>query len=271
MPDEEFVDAFLEESRENLEQLERDMVALESDPADADRLARVFRAMHTIKGTCGFLGFSRLEALSHAGEDLLSALRSGSIVLSADVTTTILQLADDISGTLRAIEATGTEGDDTYEQTVAAVRRHLSPSPVVEKPVLRAPSGHADRTPGESTVRVDVHVLDELMDLVGELVQARNEIAEVASQDEEGPLARPYRQLRVAMGDLQEGVMRARLQPIGVVTSRFPRVVRDLAVELGKQIELHIDGEDVGVDRALNEALAEPLVHLLRNAVDHGI
>ncbi len=120
-------------------------------------------------------------------------------------------------------------------------------------------------------MRVDVAVLDKLMDLVGELVQARNQIGDVVADDDEGPLALTYRQLRLATGELQDGVMRARLQPVGTVTGKFRRVVRDLAVALGKQVHIEIDGEDVGVDKAVNEALAGPLLHLVRNAVDHGI
>jgi len=123
----------------------------------------------------------------------------------------------------------------------------------------------------ETSVRVDVAVLDKLMDLVGELVQARNQIGEVVAFDDEGPLALTYRQLRLATGELQEGVMKARLQPIGTVTSKFRRVVRDLAISLDKHVGIEVTGEDVGVDRAVNEALAGPLLHLVRNAVDHGI
>src|SRR5262249_10474795 len=114
-------------------------------------------------------------------------------------------------------------------------------------------------------------VLDTLMDLVGELVLARNQIAEIASDDDEGPLAAPYRQLRLATSELQEGVRQARLQPLGTVTSKFRRVVRDLAVAVEKQVRVEIEGEDVGVDKPINEALGDPLLHLVRNAVDHGI
>jgi two-component system chemotaxis sensor kinase CheA len=124
---------------------------------------------------------------------------------------------------------------------------------------------------GENTVRVDVVVLDRLMNLVGELVLARNRIGAIASLDEDGVLAASYRDLRVVASDLQDSVMTARLQPVGTVTGKFHRIARDLAAALGKRVEVEIEGEDVGVDKAVNEALRDPLLHLVRNAVDHGI
>ena len=270
--DDELVQAFLEESRENLDQLDLDLVALETDPTDGDLLARVFRAVHTIKGTCGFLGFTRLEALAHAGEDLLGALRNGTVILDPHITTTLLRLVDDLREMLDQIEATGAEGDLDSAATIAALAEHLaSDEGASTEPGAGAEQHGATTIAAETTVRVHVAVLDQLMDLVGELVQARNEIGEIARRDDDGPLTLPYRQLRVAMGDLQERVMRARLQPVGAVTGKFRRVVRDLALDLGKQVRLRLEGEDVGVDRAVNEALADPLVHLVRNAIDHGI
>jgi two-component system chemotaxis sensor kinase CheA len=276
--DVELVQAFLDESRENLDQVDLDLVALEENPADTERLARVFRAMHTVKGTCGFLGYFSLEKLTHAGENLLSAVRAGDLSLDAGVTTTLLRLVDAIRRMLDQIETTGADGNANHAGLIAAVEAHLS-SPQEAAPVAEEASeppepeqvAAAGGVAGDSSVRVDVAVLDKLMDLVGELVQARNQIGDVVADDDEGPLALSYRQLRLATGELQDGVMRARLQPVGTVTGKFRRVVRDLAVSLGKQVHLEIDGEDVGVDKAVNEALAGPLLHLVRNAVDHGI
>lgn len=275
--DVELVQAFLDESRENLDQVDLDLVALEENPADKDRLARVFRAMHTIKGTCGFLGYFSLEALTHAGENLLSAVRAGDLSLDAGVTTTLLQLVDAIRRILDQIETTGADGDAKHAGLIAAVDGHLSSEQETERVVEEASepdpgqAAVAGGVAGDTSVRVDVAVLDKLMDLVGELVQARNQIGDVVAGDDEGPLALSYRQLRLATGELQDGVMRARLQPVGTVTGKFRRVVRDLAVTLGKQVHIEIDGEDVGVDKAVNEALAGPLLHLVRNGVDHGI
>ena len=273
--DVELVQAFLDESRENLDQLDLDLVALEEHPGDNERLARVFRAMHTIKGTCGFLGYFNLEKLTHAGENLLAAVRAGDLSLDARITTTLLHLVDAIRQVLDRVETTGTEGDSDHAAIITAVEAHLSsePEPVAEEAI--EPEAEQVAVVGavaaDTSVRVDVAVLDKLMDLVGELVQARNQIGDVIAEDDEGPLALTYRQLRLATGELQDGVMRARLQPVGTVTGKFRRVVRDLAVALSKQVHVEIDGEDVGVDKAVNEALAGPLLHLVRNAVDHGI
>lgn len=272
----ELVQAFLDESRENLDQLDLDLVALEETPADKDRLARVFRAMHTIKGTCGFLGYFNLEALTHAGESLLSAVRAGDLSLDARVTTTLLRLVDAIRQMLDRIETTRADGGANHGDIIAAVEAHLSsPQEVAGEQKASEPAtdqaAAGGGVAGDTSVRVDVAVLDKLMDLVGELVQARNQIGDMVADDDEGPLALTYRQLRLATGELQDGVMRARLQPVGTVTGKFRRVVRDLAVALGKQVRIEIDGEDVGVDKAVNEALAGPLLHLVRNAVDHGI
>ncbi|MBV9041667.1 MAG: chemotaxis protein CheA [Acidimicrobiia bacterium] len=276
--DAEIIELFLEESRENLDQFDRDLVALEAAPADTELLARVFRTVHTVKGTCGFLGFTKLEALSHAGEDLLGALRAGDVALDAGITSSLLTLGDRIRTVLDVVESTGTEADDDHAALIAELEGHLGPQHAsaadaypVPAPSAPAAGGQPPTRASENTVRVDVGVLDTLMDLVGELVLARNQIAEIAAVDDDGPLTLPYRQLRLATSELQEGVRQARLQPIGTVTSRFRRIVRDLAVGVGKQVRVEIEGEEVGVDKAINEALGDPLLHLVRNAVDHGI
>jgi two-component system chemotaxis sensor kinase CheA len=273
--DEEIVLAFLEESRENLDQLDRDLVVLESTPSDPALLAQVFRTIHTIKGTCGFLGFHRLETLTHAGENLLGALRSGDLVLDAGITTTLLDLVDAVRRILDLIEVTGAEAEDDHAAVVAALDRHLTPTGVEpDDPSASAEPAAAalvTTAAAETSVRVDVAVLDKLMDLVGELVLTRSRFADSEVTNDDGPLALPFRHLRLVTDELQENVMRARLQPVGTVTGKFRRVVRDLATAMGKQITIDIEGEDIGVDKAVNEALRDPLLHLVRNAVDHGI
>ncbi len=282
--DEEILLAFLEESRENLDQLDRDLVDLEAQAGDPDLLSRIFRVVHTLKGTCGFLGFSRLEALAHAGEDLLGELRSGTMQLDQGTVSSLLRLVDAVRAILAQIEASSEEPADDHEGLIAELRSHLPtdagppdsdqlvstlpderelPAAEVDKPVLPVSA--------ENSVRVDVAVLDELMDLVGELVLARTRIGELAALDDDGPLAAPYRELRVVAGDIQDSVMAARMQPVGTVTGKFHRIARDLAAALGKQVLVQLEGEDVGVDKAVNEALKDPLLHLVRNALDHGI
>ena len=278
--DEEIVLAFLEESQENLDQLDLGLIALEVNPSDPELLAQVFRTIHTIKGTCGFLGFHHLEALSHSGENLLGAVRNGELRLDGAITTSLLALVDAIRRILDLIETTGTEGDDDHAAVVAALDQHLvAPVAVVAEvevevePDATAQLATEGNTPtlSETSVRVDVAILDKLMNLVGELVLTRSQFGDSATTNEDGPLSLPYRQLRLVTSELQEGVMRARLQPVGTVTGKFRRIVRDLASTMGKQIKFKIEGEDIGVDKAVNEALRDPLLHLVRNAVDHGI
>lgn len=288
--DDELVRVFLEESRENLAQLDLDLVELESVPNDAELLARVFRTMHTIKGTCGFLGYERLEALAHAGEDLLAAVRSGALPLSAEVTSSLLGLVDEVRAVLDVVEATGQEADDDHAQVIADLRAHLGspvtpnaeppthdareptstgsvaperdagPAPVAAQPAL----GHED-----VSVRVDVTVLDTLQDLIGELTLARIRIGDSVTETES--FAQPFHDLTLVTRELRDTVMLARLQPVGTVISTFRRVVRDLARGQDKQVRVDVSGEDVGVDKAINEVLRDPLMHLVRNAVDHGI
>ncbi len=268
----EIVEAFLEESRESVDRLDQDLVVLETRPGDPELLAQVYRSIHTIKGTCGFLGFHRLEALTHAGEDVLDALRSGKLVLDADITTSLLRLIDAVRTVLDRVEATGNDGDDNYRELIAALAAHLADetAPVA----ARAPPAEtvtALPATQENSVRVDVGLLDSLMDLVGELVLTRNQIARLADDDDEGPIVPSYRQLARITTELQENVMRARLQPVGAIMGKFPRIARDLAASMGKRIRVELEGEDVGVDRAVNETLKHALLHLVRNTVDHGI
>src|SRR3954447_5892528 len=198
--DEETLLACLEESRENLDQLDRQLLGLEVDPSDSQLLAQIFRTFHTIKGTCGFLGYRRLETLTHAGENLLGALRSGEVRLDAAITTALLQLVDAVRGTLEQIEQTASEGDDDPAAVIAALEHPLRSddeelgggraaavadddehdvrSDGIEAiGALGTPLDHGPTTP-ETSVRLDVAVLDKLMDLVGELVLTRNQFGE---------------------------------------------------------------------------------------------
>lgn len=288
--DDELVTAFLEESTENLDQLDLDLVELEQRPTDPELLARVFRTIHTIKGTCGFLAFGSLEELAHAGEDLLAALRAGDLVLDEPITSALLALVDQIRGVLAVVAETGTEGNADHAPVIAELRRQLArkdgpttaepsapadtaaqPEPPQSAPEPPGQPGHPPDAPAaeESSVRIDVSVLDNLQDLVGELTLARMRIGDFI--DEGSPMAQTFRRLTGITRDLQDTVMRARLQPVGTVMGRLRRVVRDVATSQGKRVNLEIDGEEVGVDKAINEVLRDPLVHLVRNAVDHGI
>ena len=321
----EVVREFLVESHESLDQLDRDLVALEKDPTSKDRLASVFRTIHTIKGTCGFLSFGKLEHVAHVGENLLSRLRDGRLVLNADITSALLAMVDAVRHMLSDIESTGNDGDQEYEDLVARLNelqealegpaepaqaaaasangasangstpRAVEPAPAAPaapvatvaeaaEPAPAAVNGeHAPQAQNgeqpethasavaDTTIRVDVHLLDKLMNLVGELVLARNQILQFTSTQEDSSFVATSQRLNLITTELQEGVMKTRMQPIGNIWSKFPRVVRDVALACGKQVRVEMEGRDTELDKTIIEAIKDPLTHVVRNAVDHGV
>jgi two-component system chemotaxis sensor kinase CheA len=279
----ELVHDFLVESHENLDRLDQDFVALEKEPGDRARLASIFRTIHTIKGTCGFLGFERLQSLAHAGETLLGKLRDGALTLDAPITSALLELVDAVRQVLARVEKNGGEGELDYAPLRAKLAElaeakgaaasvaapENAPTKVVEP--VAAPTAEPTSDLAHSTLRVDVGLIDELMDRVGELVLTRNQILQHDGAREDASLHAATQRLDQLTTQLQEHVTRTRLQPIGTAWSRFPRVVRDLALSLGKQARLETSGEETELDRTIVEAIKDPLTHLLRNAVDHGL
>jgi len=318
----EFIEEFLVESGENLDQLDRDLIALEESPDDPQRLASIFRTVHTIKGNSGFFGFSKLGALTHSGEHLLGRLRDGKIQLNDRVTGTLYSMVDAVRSILHTIESTGVEGEQDFRelsQTLAAVAAEdvdlpeaapeaaslpvppapadtpatlapAVPTPVEPAPKAVTPSASpappvppTSRTASvptappvkpaalasDTSIRVDVGLLASILDLVGELVLARNELRNVESADPalEGVIHR----INTVTNSLQEAAVKTRMQPIEHVFSKFPRTVRDLAVACGREVQLVIDGADTELDRTLIESIRDPLTHLVRNAIDHGI
>ena len=401
----EIIEEFLIESTEGLDQLDQDLVALEERPNDRELLARIFRCAHTIKGTSGFIGLAKLEALTHAGETLLSKMRDGELRLTPDITTLLLEMVDAIRKMLDSVRAVGNDGESEYSQLIELLKlaaqgpsaaaevaranaskktrvstpaRKVSrapapaaspsahsaaeqvaspvsvalpvsaaspslaiptqlelPAPPVELPIATvslpvavppsspesspagapddaesaapppeaAPAsmpGHAQppvslrgaqqaasvagqaapRAPKESpearaasleSVRVDVELLDKLMDLAGELVLTRNQIMQLQNTLGESALTAASQRLNLVTMGLQEGIMRMRMQPIDHVLSKFPRMVRDVARSCKKLVRLEMDGKNTELDKTLIEAIKDPLTHLLRNAIDHGI
>ncbi|MBO3084915.1 chemotaxis protein CheA [Cellulomonas fengjieae] len=312
----EIVREFLVESYENLDQLDRDLVALEESPGSRPLLSSVFRTIHTIKGTSGFLAFGRLERVTHVGENLLVELRDGRRSMDQPTTDVLLRLTDVVREILAAIEADGTEGDVEIDAVIAAVDAVRdgrvpavepappapTPGPATAEPAAVAPvavapaaavpaqavpavpaqpaapaaehlpeEGGTLRSAVDTSIRVDVDLLDALMRQVGELVLARNAISRLASRTDDVDLARSAQRLNLIAGELQEGVMKTRMQPIEHVWSKMPRIVRDLAAACGREVQLEMVGGDTELDRGLLEAVKDPLTHLVRNAVDHGL
>jgi two-component system chemotaxis sensor kinase CheA len=345
---------FLVESREGLDQLDRDLVALEETPDNRELLSRIFRCFHTVKGTAGFLGFGKLESLTHAGESLLSRMRDGELRPSGTITTSLLSTVDAVRVMLGAVEASGNDGDRDYSElteTLKALCRgeepagltveHASPGPAAaapppaavapppaakpppavaiksvepiassitgardiewtlpEAPLIAVPPAEpAPAAPASApapepvaapavappaqeerhaanvaeSVRVDLTLLDNLVDLAGELVLTRNHIVQLSKGRDDTILATATQRLNFVTAQLQDGIMRMRMQPVNNLFSKFPRVVRDLARSCRKLVRLELDGRDTELDKSLIETIKDPMVHLLRNCVDHGI
>ena len=294
--DQDVIREFLVESHENLSRLDQELVEIEKRPKDAALLASIFRTIHTIKGTCGFLGFTTLERITHQAETILSQLRDGGRELNPALVSLILETVDATRKVLASIEAKGEEGSDRFEDLTGRLRAAAHPAAGSDSPPDSGPAtprveetangdGAAERPESlkcddESTkssavadanIRVGVGLLDKLMDLVGELVLTRNQILQFNTEREDAALNATSQRLNLITTELQEGVMKTRMQPIGMVWNKLPRVVRDMAVALGKQIRLEMDGAETELDRTIIEAIKDPLVHLVRNSCDHGI
>jgi two-component system chemotaxis sensor kinase CheA len=281
---------FLVESFEGLDRVDRAIATLEAHPEDTELLGEIFRCVHTIKGTTGFLGFGRMERLAHAAEHLLGSLRDGRLVANEAIIDGLLHLVDGLRAVLRLIERTGSEGtrasDDDSQlidllerlNMVSERRTHL-----LEDPATRAQAfAEAPGSEGGSnavlsgaygltdhTLRIDVEVLNRMMNLVGDLVLTRNQILQ--SQGTAASFPPLAQRLDTVTAELRETVMEARLQPIGYLFGKFPRMVRDLARTCGKVVRIEFSGQETGLDKSLLEAIRDPLTHAVRNCIDHGI
>jgi two-component system chemotaxis sensor kinase CheA len=313
---------FLVESNENLDRVDSELIKLEADPGSKDLLASIFRGIHSIKGACGFLGFNKLQALAHAGENLLSKLRDGALVLTPEIGSALLATVDSIRQMLTSISTTGQDGEEGFSDLIDTLQRlHSSTRKFQAQPgklggilierkrikaddlvraletqeagdtrpigeilvsagavtadevadALRALDEARNQTAQDSTIRVSVTLLDRLMNLVGELALARNQIVQYASQQADTGFLATIQQLNLVTSELREGVMKTRMQPIRRLFDKVPRVVRDVSVACGKQVRIEAEGKNTELDRTLLEAINDPLTHLVRNAIDHGI
>jgi two-component system chemotaxis sensor kinase CheA len=268
------VKEFVAESGEMLDQLERDLIALERNPSSAETLGSLFRSLHTIKGAAGFMGLAKLGALAHGGETVLGSLRDGSLMLTPTIASALLALSDCIRKMLSHVEKTGQEGDVDVSAIVERLSHLQNDAPVPDGPPVDEPVAPKEKDPqaaANSHVRVSVEQLDTLMNLVGELVIARNEIALLGSAETHSALLNTSQRLSAITTQLQEGIMKTRMQPIDHVWSKLPRVVRDAAQQCGKCVRVDMDGRDTELDRTLIEAIQGPLTHVVRNCVDHGL
>jgi two-component system, chemotaxis family, sensor kinase CheA len=330
---------FVVETSEHLDIVDAELVKFERDPNNSATLALIFRLVHTIKGTCGFLGLPRLEHLAHAAEDVISRFRDGEPV-TAPAVTMILKTIDRVKSIVSELENTGTEPEGHDEDLVDALRalaqdtagaakappepeakgnvsfqileralredevalddleRAFRDAPGPEAPVFDEPEHtpalavvakaaepkfeptieHGDHgeisnanSVSKQTVRVAVGTLDRLMTMVSELVLTRNQLLEIARQRDDADFKAPLQRLSHITAELQDGVMQTRMQPIGTAWTKLGRVVRDLSEELGKKIELIAIGAETEIDRQLLDMIKDPLLHMVRNAADHGL
>jgi two-component system, chemotaxis family, sensor kinase CheA len=302
---------FLTETNESLQRVDAELVRFEQEPNNGEILGNIFRLVHTIKGTCGFLGLPRLETLAHAAESLMGKFRDG-MPVTTEAVTLILSTIDRIKAILEGLEAHESEpaGDDIdligqlnhltlphlpqAAKPLPPARAELTapPRPAPDKPA--ADNRSADKNPstdknaadksaaerpdderGErlanQSIRVHVETLDHLMTTVSELVLTRNQLLEIVRRHEDSDFKVPLQRLSNVTAELQEGVMKTRMQPIGNAWQKLPRIVRDLSAELGRQIDLEMHGAETELDRQVLELVKDPLTHLVRNSADHGI
>jgi two-component system chemotaxis sensor kinase CheA len=313
---------FVTETNESLDVVDVELVRFEQDPNNAKILDNIFRLVHTIKGTCGFLGLPRLEALAHAAETLMGKFRDGApasseavtlilatidrikIILESleseqrepegaddDLITSLEGMVDRISvggakpesehsvGTLvhQVLERPLREGEDTLDDLERAFRNTATEAEPAKSPKPAATAVDAavkeDET-GKSanqSIRVTVDTLEHLMTMVSELVLTRNQLLEIVRRHEESEFKTPLQRLSNVTAELQEGVMKTRMQPIGNAWQKLPRIVRDLSNELGKKIDLEMQGADTELDRQVLDLIKDPLTHMVRNSADHGL
>ena len=286
---------FLTETNESLAELDVALVTLERTPNDEQTLSFIFRLVHTIKGTCGFLGLPRLERAAHAGENVLGKIRDKALSVTPDIISQVLMGLDRIKMIVAHLGATGSEpvGDDA--ELIALLNAIASgqaaapaPAPVDEfedlpaepaaQPTVAETAAPPSAIPtsvvptaAAQTIRVTVDVLEDLMTLVSELVLTRNQLLQLARTQDNSSFSVPLQRLSHITSDLQEGVMKTRMQPIGNAWNKLPRLVRDLSREMNKKIELTMLGADTELDRQVLELIKDPLTHMVRNSGDHGL
>lgn len=332
----DLVEEFLVETSDSLNELDVDIVNLEQNPNDSELIGKIFRLVHTIKGTCGFLSLPRLEKVAHHSENVLGRFRDKDLEVTPEYVTLILNAFDRIKEIVSVIEETGSEPDeddaeliarldvvfelgkegqtedvidddifpvmvtqddeeDEPQETEKASEDVFEPIPVegadlkttetepepeeVTEGRAMAPVEEAKvdesakkvQKPVTQSLRVNVQVLEDLMTMVSELVLTRNQLLQLSRTQQNTDLAAPLQNLNQVVSELQEGVMKTRMQPIGNAWQKLPRIVRDLSVDLGKKINFEMQGEETELDRQVLEMIKDPLTHMVRNSGDHGV
>ncbi len=268
----EILREFAAETIEHLTALDRDLVRLEQNPNDADLIHNSFRSIHNIKGTCSFLGLNRLGGLLHAAESVLGKIRDGALVVSPATIGVVLDACDRVRNLVGALDETtglNTGGEDA--ELIARLEGFAKSTITPELARPLSETSTTDRRADPVSIRVNLATIENLMATVSELVLTRNQLMQMSRRDPDSEFALPLQHLSQLTTELQESVMKTRMQPIGHAWAKLPRVVRDLAGEHGKKIELKFEGAETELDRQVLELIRDPLTHMVRNAVDHGI
>ena len=260
----DLIQEFIAETRETLEALSGEIVAWEAQPADRARLDAIFRFVHTVKGSCGFLDLPRLGRLSHAAEDVLAQVREGARTPDRPLVNAVLAVVDRIGELVEAIDSGTSLPDHGDELLIAALVEGA-------EEIVQASLPGVQRAPARS-VRLNVDLLDRMMSGMSDMVLARNELSRrLRGGDIDPTIEAALERLSLTVGEMRDTVTRTRMQKIDALFSALPRMVRDTAAGLGKSVLLHVEGSDVELDREMIEMMRDPLVHIIRNAIDHGI
>ena len=260
----DLIQEFIAETRETLEALSGEIVAWEAQPADRARLDAIFRFVHTVKGSCGFLDLPRLGRLSHAAEDVLAQVREGARTPDRPLVNAVLAVVDRIGELVEAIDSGTSLPDHGDELLIAALVEGA-------EEIVQASLPGVQRAPARS-VRLNVDLLDRMMSGMSDMVLARNELARrLRGGDIDPTIEAALERLSLTVGEMRDTVTRTRMQKIDALFSALPRMVRDTAAGLGKSVSLHVEGSDVELDREMIEMMRDPLVHIIRNSIDHGI
>jgi two-component system chemotaxis sensor kinase CheA len=262
----DLINDFIAETREMLEALSGEIVAWEAMPDDRPRLDEIFRFVHTVKGNSGFFDLPRIGALSHAAEDALGAVRSGARVADARLVSAVLAVIDRLAELVEALET----GEALASEDDSALIDALSSEAPMEAADETSGASHAARA-SSRTIRLPVDLLDRMMSGVSDLVLARNELARRIRDSGSAELEAAFERVSATIADLRDGITRTRMQRIDNLFAPLPRMVRDISGQTGKQVRLEIDGGDVEIDREMIEMIRDPLTHIVRNAIDHGI
>lgn len=268
----ELLQEFIAETQETLEALASEVVAWEADPGDRDRLDAIFRFFHTVKGSCGFLNLPRFERLSHAAEDVLSEIRNGNRTADPATVSAVLGIMDRIAELAEAVAIGAALPDENDDYLIGALTQPVQGA----APEAAAPAVETTRLGGAQavprTIRLPLSLIDQLMNGVSDMVLARNELSRKLRERTGDPeLESAFERLSTCVADMRDAISKTRMQRVDRLFTAIPRMVRDLGRDLGKKIDLVLEGGDVEMDREMVEMVVDPLTHIVRNSIDHGI